>query len=264
MLSLGRVLCDAYGATLLRIGDFLNQSWAWAFGSYGASMFLALGTIGGPPSVGPVGALVATLIHMAFVSTFMVAWHRFDLLGERAQFRTAFAIDRRVLRFLAVMLVTTVLTAVVLVGGLLLWGDAIANLGDEEIASAASWISPAIGLATALGVYVIGRLALAFPMMAVAEARGAMRRSWRITRPFHLSMVVVVIAPLPVLLCQTQAVPHLLAWVLGPRPILLLVLLVGFVQNWLSFLVVAVGVSALSSAWRQIGGLPGSRLNLIA
>lgn len=264
MLSLVQVLRDAYGATLWRISDFLNQSLVWALASYGGSILLAIGTIGGPPSVGMVGASVALIIQMAFLATFMVAWHRWDLLGERMQPRTAFAIDRRVLRFLAVLVATFVATAAPLLVAVMWLGDSVASISDDDLIAAVWWLTPVIGAIIVAAVYVIGRLALAFPMMAVTATRGALRRSWQMTRSWHLTMVVVVMAPLPLWLFQHYVLRQLFRLVAFPGQPVVLWLMTGFIDNWFGFLVAAAGVSALSSAWRQLTAAPGSRLDIVA
>jgi hypothetical protein len=264
MLSLVRVVRDAYGATLWRIGDFLNQSLIWALASYVGSMLLAIGTVGGPPSVAQFGALVAALIQMVFLATFMVAWHRWVLLGERTQLQSVFAIDRRVLWFLAVLVAAFVGAAAPMLIALMLLSDSGAAMNEHDLVTAASWLTLALGALALVGIYLVGRLALSFPMMAVANPIGALRRSWQMTQSCHLSIALVVLTPLPLWLIQHYVLPLLARMVVFPGQLVLLWVMTGFIENWFGFLVAAVGVSALSSAWRQLTAPPGGQLDITA
>ncbi|MDP6572448.1 MAG: hypothetical protein QGI63_09655 [Rhodospirillales bacterium] len=187
---------------------------------------------------------------------FSVAWHRrFLVPGESVTVGAALGWSRRHSRFLLLSIAVGLLIALVMVGGALA-AFAVSSLfgvGQEGLANDVFLPLYLVGLACAL--VISGRLALLFPAAAV-DHRMTFGECWATTRGngWRLAIILFLVA-VPV-----WAVANLISAPIGyfgQSNSLTVILLAGLVDQTLGFVGVAVGVTALSIAYRAIMGAQG-------
>ena len=187
------------------------------------------------------GDIVGTVAELALWVMFAVAWHRRYLVpAEATTVGAALRWQRRQNRFL---LVALGISGVVFLGGAL--AGALAYFGPGG-----TMIYPASALAFLFALYVYARLALLFPAAAVDHHLGftecfklTRRNGWRL-----VAILALVVAPFWVALSVGVAATVALGTVGGLTGTLIGTLF----HQGLNFAGIAVGVSALSIAYREL------------
>ncbi len=205
-----------------------------------------------PPSGGPGAAVLASaMVGVVLYVMFAVAWHRLFLAQEQTTVGAALRWGARQMRFL----VRLVVLAFVMVA-------AAFALGGPIVAGAAATTGSGPGplrflalVAVVIGIFLVyARLLLIFPAAALDEAM-SMRDSWRLTRGNSWRMVGISFLPLfPVWIASAfvsvpiRAVLAMLEW----QNSLTAILAVSLIEQAFVFAGVAVTVSALSIAYRDL------------
>ena len=207
---------------------------------------------------GPAGILFVLTVPVAIFLwvVFSVAWHREILIaGESVTVGAALGWSRRQSRFLLLSIAVGLLIGLVMVGGGLAAFAASSLFGVTQGGLANTLFLPLylVGLISAL--VVSGRLALLFPAAAV-DHQMTFGQCWAATRGngWRIAVIVFLVA-VPV----WGAASLLSAPIgyFGQTNSLTALLLAGLVDQALGFVGVAVGVSALSIAYRAIMGAQG-------
>lgn len=179
-------------------------------------------------TVGIFGHLGLGFVMLVFWVTFCVAWHRHYLVPEEvATIRTALRWGRRQYRFLLKVIGASALVVLPLIVG-----DALSIIIIKPIALS-------VGLIGAM--YIMARLALLLPSTAV-DHRMSFGECWMFTRGngWRLFLVIGLVGipnSVTIILIEIASWPELV---------------VAFAIQALSFIGFAVGVSALSIAYRFI------------
>ena len=178
-----------------------------------------------------------------------------EINGEFVTVGAALGWSRRQSRFLLVTVAVGLLVVLVMVGGALA-AFAISSLfgvGQGSLASDVFLPLYLVGLAGAL--VVSGRLALLFPAAAV-DHRMTFGECWTTTRGngWRLAVIVLLVA-VPVWVAANLLSAPIEYF--GQTNSLTAILLAGLVDQTLGFLGVALGVTALSIAYRAVKVAPG-------
>jgi hypothetical protein len=207
---------------------------------------------------GPTAVLIFLMIPAAVFLwlVFSVAWHRqFLIPGESITVGAALSWSRRHSRFLLLSIVVGLLITLVMVGGALaaFAASTLFGVGQEGLANNVFLPLYLVGVACAL--VFSGRLALLFPAAAV-DHRMTFGECWATTRGngWRLAIILFLVA-VPV-----WAASNLISAPIGyfgQSNSLTAILLAGLVDQTFGFVGVAVGVTALSIAYRAIMGAQG-------
>lgn len=207
---------------------------------------------------GPAGFLLVLtgLVAIFLWVVFSVAWHRAFLVpSESVTVGAALGWSRRQSRFLLLSIVVGLLIVLVMVGGALaaFAASSLFGVGQGGLANTIFLPLYLVGLAGAL--VISGRLALLFPAAAV-DHQMTFGECWAMTQGNGWRMAVIVfLAAVPI-----WAAASLLSAPIGyfgQTNSLTAMLLAGLVDQTLGFIGVAVGVTALSIAYRAIIGAQG-------
>ncbi len=203
-----------------------------------------------------VGLLFAA-IYVAVFIMFAVAWHRRYLVPDelttvRAALRWGWRQTRFLLLTIAVGLIAALAFAVSLLVISLVGAFLLRDAGQTAIGGLAfAALVIAVGLVV-LSIY--GRLSMWFPSTAV-DHRMSLRECWAFSRGngWRLALIIVLVAIPMVLLALLVNVPMMLAVIgAGLFYSLTVQLVVSLIQLGISFIMTAVGVSALSIAYREL------------
>ena len=240
-------------------------------GLFSSALYLAVPgvdeTLGATPgetlgSLFAIPLIVMILVAAALVTMFAVAWHRRCLVaGERPSVRDTLRWGPRQTRVLFTAIGLTVLvmivtaTVVVVVLGVLSSPDAPIS------------VVPAALAAVVLSSYLYARLAVLFPAAALDRTM-RVRDAWAMTKGNGwrlLAIAVVAMFPASVAASIVQIVLGGLAAELGLEASLTANLLVALVDQTFTLMGTALGVTALSMAYRALEtGARGGRVDLIA
>ena len=240
-------------------------------GLFSSALYLAFPgvdeTLGATPgetlgSVFAIPLMVMILVAAAFVTMFAVAWHRRCLVaGERPSVRDTLRWGPRQTRVLftaiglAVLVMIVTATVVVIVLGVLSSPDAPIS------------VVPAALAAVVLSSYLYARLAVLFPAAALDRTMRA-RDAWAMTKSNGwrlLAIAVVSMIPASVAASIVQIVLGGLAAAFGLEASLTANLLFALVDQTFTLTGTALGVTALSMAYRALEtGARGGQVDLIA
>ena len=240
-------------------------------GLFSSALYLAFPgvdeTLGSSPgaSRGSLFAIPLTmtmLVAAAFLTMFAVAWHRHCLVaGERPSVRDTLRWGPRQTRFLftaiglAVLVMIATAAAVVVVLGVLSSPDAAVS------------VFPAAFAAAVLSSYLYARLAVLFPAAALDRTMGV-REAWAMTKGNGwrlLAIALIAMAPASLAAGIVQIVFSGLAVALGLEATLTANLMVALVDQTFTLTGTALGVTALSIAYRALETAGrGGQLDLIA
>lgn len=214
--------------------------------------------------------LLSFVAHVVFYCMFTVFWYRYSFgLSGGATYSAALFQDKRALSMFSKFVGMVAISAVVMIPiafiamvvfvttspGLL---EQIADGGDAMTAMMASGQLIKLGIfglsIFLFGQWIIGRITLALPAIALDEPVG-FRRSWRWTRQYGVAMLFAVLLPsLPVLLGK-----WLLSFVLGPVRYAVDVFntvtghfALALLDNGISFFGYAAGITTLSIAYQRL------------
>ena len=210
------------------------------------------------PMAGAAGILLFLMVPAAIFLwlVFSVAWHRQYLMpSESVTVGAALSWSRRQTRFLLLSIAVGLLIVLVMIGSTLaaFAASSLFGVGQGGLANNVFLPLYLVGLACAL--VISGRLALLFPAAAV-DHRMTFGECWATTRGngWRLAVIVFLVA-VPV-----WAAANLISAPIGyfgQTNSLTAILLAGLVDQTLGFVGVAVGVTALSIAYRAIMGAQG-------
>ena len=206
------------------------------------------GTIG-PASIAVFGfgGLVLMATYLVLWTTFAVAWHRrYLVLDERATVRTALRWRRRQTRFLLIAIGLAVITTLLgLVGSIL--SISVFAIGSLLALLAIFALLSLVGL-------VYARLSLLFPSTAV-DHRMSFGDCWEFTREngWRLLFIIVLVAiPVGVVALLVGLLVAVAVAGFGLSDSLTADFIVALVNQTFVFAGIAVGVSALSIAYRAL------------
>ena len=171
--------------------------------------------------------------------------------GQSVTVAAALAWSRRQSRFLLLSIVVSLVIALVMVGGAFV-AFAVSSLfgvAQESIANTIFLPLYLVGLVCAL--VVSGRLALLFPAAAV-DHQMTFGECWATTRGNGLRIAVIVFLVAIPIWGTASLLSAAIGYFFGQTNSLTALLLAGLVDQTLGFIGVAVGVSALSIAYRAI------------
>ena len=223
------------------------------------------------------GGLVLGVVSLGVWVMFAVAWHRRYLFPDEATtVRAALRWSRRQTRFLllaigvslvAVGIGLLVLLVLATVGNLLQGGETLDPIGPGEgtepggagvslFGVVISWLPMSV---LVLSWFVYARLSMLFPSTAV-DHRMSFRECWQFTRGngwrlgFIIALVAIPVSAIASLLSFLIAIP---LTDLGLSGSLTAQFVGALIDETLAFIGIAVGVSALSIAYRGLmAGLP--------
>jgi hypothetical protein len=169
----------------------------------------------------------ADLLLLLVEASFVVGIHRTILLGEAHTGITFFRLDANWVRYVMTWLITTIgFTVIFGIYAVAIWIGRMMLLNGHAITAQRIFIGVAILTGVVLGIFLIIKLALAFPAAALGE-RGCFRLSWRKTkgnvwRLFWLGMLIslpLFLLALPVELYSLHAVTEAMR-LHQPRPVI--------------------------------------------
>lgn len=202
---------------------------------------------------GPAGILLVITVPASIFLwvVFSVAWHRAFLKpNESVTVSGALKWGRRQSRFLLLTIAVGLLIVLIMAGGALVALAASSLSGVDQTGFAQNNFLPLYLAGLACALVMSGRLALLFPATTV-DHRMTFGESWETTRGngWRIAIIVFLVA-LPIwVAARLLSVPIMF---FGQTNSLTAMLLAGLVDQTLGFIGVAVGVSALSIAYRVI------------
>jgi hypothetical protein len=233
----------SYGIVIQNFGQLIRMSWLWLLILLPVTAALRWLSLEIEPwEAEPAGSLLdalANLIQLPALASIAVAWHRLVLRHERVQDGLYLRLDRTVLRYTVYLFILFVLTdGPITIVTSLLAGDS----ADPITIGIAFGI---ILLALAIAIFVLPRLSLVLPAIALGENL-ALAAAWQLTRgnTWRLAMATLLCS-LPLALAFA-----VLFWFLTDETNISSVLQAA--PNALVYvLIVTVGVTLLSLAYRH-------------
>jgi hypothetical protein len=198
LLPVLRITRDAYLSPLKRLGQVLASTWLHVSVTFATPFLL----IPGPGTI-DFESLARSAIWCLTAAPAALAWHRWVLLGEPINARSALRFNTRTIRFALLLLLVDVF-ADYLSASALRATEGIVLDTLRKIPSPLNMIAitPFIAIPAVLSAAILARLVLVFPLCALDQRARLLRSAWTMSRGNALRIFVVTAlatAPLAVL-----------------------------------------------------------------
>ncbi|MDP6804563.1 MAG: hypothetical protein QF902_04430 [Rhodospirillales bacterium] len=205
--------------------------------------------------------IMTILVAAAFLTMFAVAWHRHCLVaGERPSVRNTLRWGARQTRFLLTAIGLAVLVMISTTAVVVVW--VVLSPSGASVS-----VLPAALMALVLSSYLYARFSVLFPATALDRTMGV-RDAWAMTKGNGwrlLAIVLMAMIPASVAATIVQLILSGLAVAVGLEAALTANLLVALVDQTFTLTGTALGVTALSIAYRALEtGARGGQVDLIA